>query len=113
MSPLDVLLVGLGAAIGAPVRFVCGSVLDAADRWPWGTLLVNLVGSFLLGVLSALALGGAGTALLGTGFCGGLTTYSSLAVQTHRLGPRRGAAYAVVTLGASLALCTVGFLLAA
>ena len=49
-------------------------------------------------------------ALLGVGFCGGFTTYSSFAVQTHRLGRPRGSAYAAATVGASLAACALGFL---
>jgi CrcB protein len=105
------LLVALGAAVGAPLRFAVGSRLDG--RWPWGTLLVNVVGSFLLGLLSALALSEHTLALLGTGFCGGFTTYSAFAVQTHGLGTRRGAAYAVATVAGSLAACGVGFTLAA
>jgi CrcB protein len=50
-------------------------------------------------------------ALLGTGFCGGFTTYSAFAVQTHDQGPARGTAYAVATVGAALAACAAGFAL--
>jgi fluoride exporter len=102
------LLVALGAAVGAPLRYALASVLDD-DRLPWGTLLVNVVGSFLLGLLSGAAVSGSAMALLGVGFCGGFTTYSSFAVQTHRLGATRGTAYAVVTIGLALAACAVGF----
>jgi fluoride exporter len=102
------LLVTLGAAVGAPLRFLVGSWLDS-ERFPTGTLLVNVSGSFLLGLLGALALSGHAMALLGTGFCGGFTTYSSFAVQTHRLGPARGAAYAGLTVLVSLAACALGF----
>ena len=49
-----------------------------------GTLLVNVAGSFLIGLFSALSLSGHAIALLGTGFCGGLTTYSAFATQTFR-----------------------------
>lgn len=105
---MTVALVALGAAVGAPFRYLAGHYLD--DRWPWGTFLVNVAGSFLLGALS-----GAGSAdaiaLLGTGFCGGLTTYSAFAVQTHDLGPRRGSSYAALTVGLSLAACAGGFAL--
>ena len=64
-----------------------------------------------VGLFSALALSGHATALLGTGFCGGLTTYSSFAVQTHGLGLRRGAMYAGGTIVLALAACTVGFVI--
>jgi CrcB protein len=107
---VTVLLVALGAAVGAPLRFVLASRLDG--DFPWGTLAVNVAGSFLLGLFSALALTDHAIALLGTGFCGGLTTYSAFAVQSVRGGPRLGAAYVVVTVAGCLAMATLGHLLA-
>jgi CrcB protein len=101
------LLVAAGAAIGAPLRFVIASRFDG--RLPWGTFAVNVAGSFLLGLLSAMALDGHAAALLGTGFCGGFTTYSAFAVQTHGLGRWLGAAYAAATIAVSLAACALGF----
>ena len=106
---MTVLLIALGAAVGAALRFLVSSRLDG--RWHRGTFLVNVVGSFLLGLFSALALSGHAMALLGTGFCGGFTTYSSFAVQTNGLGPRRGAAYAAATIVVALAACAAGWLL--
>jgi CrcB protein len=103
------LLVAVGAAVGAALRFTIASRLD--DRLPWGTLVVNVAGSFVLGLLSGLALSAQPAALLGTGFCGGFTTYSAFAVQTHRLGARRGSAYAAATIGLALAACAAGFAL--
>ena len=83
------LLVALGAALGAPLRFCDRHQLDDGAVPARARSLVNVAGSFLLGLFvgrrrdrrTALA-------LLGTGFCGGFTTYSAFAVQTHRLGPR-------------------------
>jgi CrcB protein len=105
------LLVALGAAIGAPLRFAMATALDE-ERFPRGTLLVNVVGSFLLGLVVEAGATGHWLALLGIGFCGGFTTYSAFAVQTHRLGTLRGSAYAAVTIGVSLAACAIGFALA-
>jgi len=102
-----VLLVALGAAVGAPLRYLLGHLLD--DRLPSGTILVNWVGSFLLGWFSALGLGEHTVALLGTGFCGALTTYSSFAVQTHDRGARFGTATVVLTVPPALFLCAAGF----
>jgi CrcB protein len=101
------LLVVLGAAVGAPLRFALAEWLD--DDVPLGTLVVNVAASALLGVCSALALSDSLLALLGTGFSGGLSTYSAFAVQTHHAGPRRGTTYAVATIGLSLAACALGF----
>lgn len=110
---MTALLVALGGAVGAALRFTIASRYDEPRGWPSGTLVVNVTGSALLGALSAMALSGHAVALLGTGFCGGFTTYSAFAVQTHGLGPRSGAAYAVVTIALSLAACVLGFWLAA
>lgn len=107
---MTLLLVAVGAAVGAPLRFLCASALDSG-RFPFGTLLVNVSGSFLLGLLVGTGAAGDRLALLGTGFCGGFTTYSAFAVQARRLGRTPGAAYAVVTLGAALPACALGFVL--
>ena len=106
MTPL---WVALGAALGASLRHAAGSRLDS-DRFPTGTWLVNVVGSFVLGLLSGAAVTGDWLAVLGTGCCGGFTTYSAFAVQTHRRGPTGGAAYALATIVAALVACALGFL---
>lgn len=114
MSPPDLLLVAVGAGLGAPLRYVAGHLYDAHDRVPWGTAAVNVIGSLLLGGFAGLALTGSTLALLGTGFCGGLTTYSAFAVQAHRLaGEHRAgaAAYVVGTVVVSLLACALGFVI--
>lgn len=105
MTPL---LVAAGAAVGSVLRYLAGDWFDD-DRFPTGTLVVNLAGSFLLGAFSAMVLSGSVVALMGVGFCGGLTTYSAFAVQTHRLGPVTGPAYAVMTIVLALVACAAGF----
>ena len=104
---MTLLLVALGGAVGAAVRFVVAHHLDS--RVPWGTLLVNVAGSFLLGLWSGLALEGNAMALLGVGFCGGFTTYSAFAVQTHARGWAGGTAYAGATIVLALLACAGGF----
>ncbi|MFB9258975.1 fluoride efflux transporter FluC [Dietzia aerolata] len=104
---LALLLVGLGGAAGSAARAGVALALPAAPLA--ATLLVNVVGAGVLGLVVA-ALDGAGVSrrrararlLLGTGFCGGFTTYSAVAVQTAELlrGAEPGTAvgYALVTL---------------
>ncbi len=107
---MTVLLVAVGGAAGAVVRFLVGHRLDR--DLPLGTLLVNVVGSFALGLLSAWSWDERALALLGTGFCGGLTTYSAFAVQTHALGRRsvpHGALYGALTVLLALGACGLGF----
>jgi CrcB protein len=105
---VTVLLVALGAAVGAPLRFVVASRFD--QDVPWGTLAVNVVGSLVLGLLVARSVDGGAYALLGVGFCGGLTTYSGFAVQTVRLG-RRATAYAATTIVLSVGAAALGYAL--
>ena len=111
---MTALYVAVGAALGAPVRFLAAHWLDGrrGRTLPWGTLLVNVAGSALLGLFSGLALGDHRWALLGVGFCGALTTCSAFAVQAVGLGLRRGAVYVAVTVPPAIAACSLGFALA-
>ncbi|GGO79572.1 fluoride efflux transporter FluC [Nocardioides deserti] len=104
---MTLLLVALGGALGSALRYAAASALDA--RFPRGTLAVNVVGSALLGLLVGLGVDDTAYFLLGVGFCGGLTTWSAFAGQTHRLGPRTGTTYAAATLGLALVACALGF----
>lgn len=108
---MSFLLVALGAAVGSPLRYLAGHLVDG--RLPWGTIAVNWVGSLLLGWFSALGLFGDALALLGVGFCGGLTTFSTFMVQTHARGPRLGGANVLLTVVPALGLCAAGFALGA
>ena len=102
---MEVLAVAFGGAFGAGLRYVLAHVLTHGRRpssWlPVGTLIANTVGCFVLG-WAAYALSGTALLLVGTGFCGGLTTWSTLASETDRLAAtgerRRSATYLVLTL---------------
>ena len=108
---MTVLWVALGAAVGVPLRFTLGTLLDG--RFHTGTLIANTGASLLLGLCVGWSVDGAALALVGTGFCGGLSTYSSFAVQARDLGARAGATYAALTVGLGLAGALLGFWLAA
>jgi CrcB protein len=101
------LLVAFGAAAGAPLRLLAGHYLDRTTHW--GTLLVNLAGSLLLGALVGHGVDGNALALLGTGFCGAFTTYSALAVQSVNRGGLPGLAYAAGTVLGCLACAALGY----
>jgi fluoride exporter len=111
MTVVTVLYVALGAAPGAVLRFFTAHFLDG--RLPWGTMLVNVVGAFLLGTLAGLGLDTDAIALWGTGFCGALTTYSAFAVQASERGLRDGLVVVLLTIPPALAACTLGHLLTA
>ena len=120
---MTVLLVALGAAVGAPLRYVLDSTVQArhATGFPWGTLTVNMIGSFVLGLLVTLPVATPWSALLGVGFCGALTTYSTFGYETLRLLLARAYLFAtmnvvvslVAGLGAAYLGSTVGSALAA
>lgn len=107
------LLVAVGSGVGALLRWLVAGRLDA--RWPRGTLLVNLVGSLLAGALLGAGVGGDTGALLVVGVCGGLTTWSGLAVGTVDLagtdgaGGRRAASYAVGTVVLGVLAAALGW----
>ncbi len=116
-------LVWLGGATGTASRYLISTALPARLDGPTAIFMINIVGAFLLGlVLERLARGGldAGRGQLvrlavGTGFLGGFTTYSALAVDTVDLvgSGRTGAAaaYALATVGAGAAASIAGILL--
>src|SRR5215469_17333853 len=80
-----------GGMIGAPARYLVDRAIQARRDtvFPWGTLAVNLAGSLVLGYLLGaqrdLGLSPTAFALLGTGLCGGLTTFSTFSYETLRL----------------------------
>jgi fluoride exporter len=102
------LLVALGAAVGAPLRYQIDRAVQARhdSLFPWGTFAVNVAGSLILGLLvggaTAHAVPGTVLALLGTGLCGALTTYSTFGYETIRLLQDAARIYAVLNAAASI-----------
>lgn len=111
------LWVAVGAAVGAPLRYLTDRAVQArlGSTFPWGTLTVNVVGSFVLGLVTAAAPDPAFVAVLGTGFCGALTTYSTFSYETFGLTERDrpGAATGNVlgSVAAGLVAAVAGYLL--
>ncbi|MGI8418263.1 MAG: fluoride efflux transporter CrcB [Nakamurella sp.] len=104
---MTALWVVLGAMVGAPLRFLSSKSLDrvTSPLWldlPWGTLTVNVVGSFVLGWTVSAQPDPALAALIGTGFCGALTTYSTFSYETWQLIEARATFRAVLNVAANL-----------
>ena len=120
---MTVVLVLLGGAVGAPLRYLTDLVVQARHDtvFPWGTLTVNVFGSLLLGGLaSGVSNAGAPAWLLslaGTGFCGALTTFSTFGFETVRLVEDGSWVEALMNVAASvglgLAAVTAGWLVVA
>ncbi|GAA4992683.1 fluoride efflux transporter CrcB [Yinghuangia aomiensis] len=103
------LLVVLGAMVGAPLRYLTDRAVQTrhTSLFPWGTFTVNLAGCAVLGLLTGAVTAGAGSShlqlLIGTGLCGGLTTYSTFAYETMRLAEQGARFYAVANTAGSVA----------
>lgn len=91
MSPLLFLAVSLAGGLGACARFILDGLIRAKANHPtpWGTIIINISGSFLLGYLTGVAsqslLPPTWLPIVGTGFLGGYTTFSTASVETARL----------------------------
>lgn len=105
-------LVGTGGAIGAVCRHYVGVWLQH-DRFPFSTLSVNVVGSFVLGLVFFIGLPNDTALLVGTGACGSFTTYSSFSFETVRLWETGNRMRAIIYAGGTLALCLGAAALAA
>lgn len=115
--------VAIGAALGGVARYYLASALQQrlGATFPWGTLVVNVSGSLLLGVLIRYALVTPSVsvemrALLTTGFCGGYTTFSTYSYETATLLEDgqygRAGAYALASVVVALGATFAGFVLA-
>ncbi len=116
MSALELLGVALAGGLGAAVRFLAGAI--ARERPVRATVAVNLAASLIAGACAGLLpLDDAWRAILVTGFCGGLSTYSAFAVQAALQLERRRRGHALATIAVTVvggALCaSAGLLLGA
>ena len=120
---MTVLLLALAGGLGAVARFVLDGALAAgrSSRYPVGTTVINLSGSFLLGLVAGLVAGqllpGSALLVLGTGFLGGYTTFSTAAFETVRLIEQHRVAAALLhglgQLVVATALAALGYVLGA
>ncbi|HEX2902032.1 MAG TPA: fluoride efflux transporter CrcB [Jatrophihabitans sp.] len=109
---MTLLLVFLGGAVGAPSRYLLDRWVQSRHgvRFPFGTLLINVLGCAVLGVIAGAVArhhwSADAQALLGTGFCGGLTTFSTFSVEGVELvqGKLAGRAAAYVVLSCALGI---------
>ena len=115
---LAYLWVAIGGAIGSMARYGIGNVVSEkfGVAFPWGTVVINVTGSFLIGILGAVTAPEGkmtpqsrvlATQLLITGVCGGYTTFSSFSLQTLNLLRDREWFYAGGNMLLSVMLCMI------
>ncbi len=114
---LSYLWIALGSALGGMARHGLASAVSYTfgATFPWGTLIVNIAGSFVIGLFATLT-GPDGRIFAGTlarqfvmiGVCGGFTTFSSFSLQTLSLVNDGEWLYAGLNIGASVVLCLIG-----
>ncbi len=107
----QVLLVGAGGAVGALVRWGLLELIATDGSFPWATLVANVCGCGLLGIVTVRSMPERTRWLLGAGFCGGLTTMSTFAVEVVQLledTTLSGVLYLLASLGAGIVAFTYG-----
>lgn len=116
---LTVLGIALGGGLGAAARFAVDQWVPARlrERFPWGILIINLSGSFVLGILTGVVLAEPLWSVLATGFLGGYTTFSTASLDTARMILERRPAGALLNglgmLVGAVALALLGIALGA
>ncbi|SFC34252.1 camphor resistance protein CrcB [Nocardioides terrae] len=107
---MTAVLVVLGGLVGAPARYLTDLLVQSrhSSRLPWGTLTVNVAGSLVLGVVAGLSVAGHVSpwvfTVVGVGFCGALTTFSTFSFETFRLLDERRWGTALVNVAGSILL---------
>ncbi|MBN8185952.1 fluoride efflux transporter CrcB [Salipiger thiooxidans] len=118
---LTLLQVALGGALGASARYLTGVAMTSlmGRGFPWGTLTVNILGSFLMGLLVVVLANLSATRLaplFAVGFLGGFTTFSSFSLDVATLYERGDVAlalgYVAVSVAVSIAALFAGLLIA-
>ena len=114
MSALTYLWIALGGALGSVARAWLGLAVArlAGGAFPWGTILINVLGSFAIGAFATLTVTGSRfaapfdtRAFVMVGLCGGFTTFSSFSLQTLELAREGRPGWALANVGLSVALC--------
>jgi CrcB protein len=118
-GPLVWVAAALVGGLGALARFHLDAFVElpSAGEFPLGTLAVNLLGAFCLGLLAGLSVTGDALLLSGTALLGSFTTFSTVMLETERLGeegePRLALANLAVSFAGGLAAAILGWILGA
>lgn len=112
---MTLLLLTFGGAFGAMARYKLGAVLlrHEPHAFPFGTFVINITGALLLGLLCGFGVSGNPYLLLGDGFCGAFTTFSTFTVESVQLirgrAAKKAVLFIVLSVSAGIAFFTVGY----
>jgi len=121
MNFYKLIAIGMGGFIGSIARYIVVKTIDGRMQalFPYGTLMVNFLGSLLLGILYSLTLRKTGMSenwnlFLGVGVCGGFTTFSAFALENFNLLHQKigiSLLYIITSIAAGLIAMAIGFLI--
>ena len=112
---MTLVLVSIGGALGALVRYRLGVAIVRKEKatFPLGTFLINISGALALGVLCGFGVTGNPYFLLGDGFCGAFTTFSTFSVESVQLirskAPKKAALFIVLSMAVGYICFAVGY----
>lgn len=112
---MNFLLVGLGGALGSISRYYLDHYISVKIKtsYPVGIFTINLIGAFLLGFVQNMLQNPAGTLLIGTGFLGAFTTFSTFLWQFYGLGQagrkKMASVYFIMSIILGIAFFIIGF----
>jgi CrcB protein len=111
----NLLLIFIGGGLGSVSRYALGIFISEKFKsfFPWGTLSINILACFILGVVTAwIAAKGDNSSLrmlIGVGFCGGFSTFSTFTAETMNMLSRGQTASALLYIAGSVSLCMMAF----
>lgn len=106
---IECLAVGMGGFIGASLRYIMGFIVIKDSTFPLMTMLINIIGAFLIGIIAAIAskynLDSRWVLFLKTGICGGFTTFSTFSLESMNLISDGKLVIAMMYIFLSIILC--------
>jgi len=113
MTSIDFLMIGIGGFFGAIIRYVISTSMNRAGKFPRGTLVVNLVGALLIGLVFGMEIPRMWTLLFASGLAGALTTFSTMnkeLIELWRNAKKDSALrYFLLTYGGGIILAAIGY----
>lgn len=109
----EIILVGAGGFLGAMSRYAVSGMIPKIKEIPTGTMTVNVIGSFILAILTFTAVEGTTRYFMSIGMLGSFTTFSTFAYESFRLLEERESMYFLLNIGLNAVICLAAVAMAA